>query len=235
MEQLSQGAVRRLLAKARTGAAAEREPARDSPRSWIDPGVGRAPDLAAGPALAPRPAPGASEPASVERRLVRRAEALWARLAGDAPLPCAEQAEELLRQPFAAQSLLVEMPAGAPATVAFVGDSLALLAGLGPGPAEENGVASHLGARLVGIARRAAMLGEPCHYDSDRERASTDGADSQLLMRAIALPLSGVRGAAQGATAVVVASWRKLLSAEETRALHRELAAAIDWMHRQGN
>jgi hypothetical protein len=33
--------------------------------------------------------------------------------------------------------------------------------------------------------------------------------------------------------AVVVTSWRRLLSSEETAGLHRELAAAIDWMHRQ--
>jgi hypothetical protein len=34
-------------------------------------------------------------------------------------------------------------------------------------------------------------------------------------------------------SAVVVVSWRKLLSREETRALHRELKAAMDWMQNQ--
>ena len=234
VEQLSQNAVRQLLAKARKEAG--RPPSPDAPRSWINPAVGEAANPLRGPAATP-------EPASVERRLVRRAEALWARLAESEPLPPAERAGELLRPPFAAQALMLEMPAGVPARISFVGDALALLSGLAPGPAEDSAIPSRLGTRLVGIARRAATLGEPCHYDSDRDRASApaESADTQLLMRAIALPLSGVRGfpgapgGAQGATALVIASWRKLLSAEETRALHRELAAAIDWMHRQGS
>jgi hypothetical protein len=92
----------------------------------------------------------------------------------------------------------------------------------------------------VAIARRTATLGEPCLYDSDLQEgdgqeSGGDRADTQLLMRAIALPFAGVRGGQPGATAIVIASWRKLLSAEETQALHRELAAAIDWMHRQGS
>lgn len=179
----------------------------------------------------------ADEPSGVERRLVRRAEVLWAQLAGDAPMPPSTAAEELLRPPFASQGLLVEIPAGSPAALVSVGDSLALLSGLSPGSADEAAASSRLGRRLLALARRAATLGQPCLYDSDEDRAAAapGSADSQLLMRAIALPHAGVRDGGPGATAVVVASWRKLLSAEETRALHRELAAAMDWMHRQGS
>lgn len=222
MEQLSQDAVRQLLARSRNHAADGLDAGRKAPRQWVSPAIAPA---------AVRVEPG------IERRLVRRAEALWARLAGDAPLPSATLAGELLRPPFAAQSLLVEIPAGAACALPFVGDTLALLTGLSAGPADDAAVGTWLGGRLLSLARRAATLGEPCLYDSDDDRAAPapDGADSQLLMRAIALPLSGVRSGATGATAVVVASWRKLLSAEETSALHRELAAAIDWMHRQGS
>lgn len=218
MEQLSHSAVRQLLAKARSQEAPDRAPAR--PRLWINPGVER---------------PATPEPSGVERRLVRRAEALWARLAETGAMPAADRADELLRQPFAAQALRVEIPAGASATLASIGDSLAHLTGLAPGLADEGAAATRLGGRLVAIARRAATLGEPCLYDSDLQDGDGDRADTQLLMRAIALPFAGVRGGQPGATAIVIASWRKLLSAEETQALHRELAAAIDWMHRQGS
>ncbi|MCG2841689.1 hypothetical protein L6Q21_11925 [Sandaracinobacter sp. RS1-74] len=233
MEQLSQDAVRQLLARARAGGPA--------PRSWADPAV----KPAAGAGV--RPAPVGEAPSGVERRLVRRAELLWAKLAGELPMPAADRVGELLRPPFAAQALLLEMPAGGLATLGFVGDSLALIAGLSPGILPEPSGLSRVGARLVALGRKAAALGQPCLYDSDdAEAADGERADGQLLMRAIALPLSGVlqpggglfgradRGLAPGASVAVVASWRKLLSAEETNALHRELAAAIEWMHRQG-
>lgn len=240
MEQLSQNAVRQLLAKARADATSQREGFMGQregvaglPRSWIDPaGQG-----GQGPSGSLQPAASGPDPSGFERRLVRRAELLWARLAEDAPMPVADRADDLLRPPFAAQGMMVEWPAGLSPSISFVGDALALLAGLSPGSAEDGALSTRLGTRLVGIARRAATLGEPCLYDSDQDRAAAQaqGADTQLLMRAIALPLSGVRNGGQGSTAVVIASWRKLLSAEETRALHRELAAAMDWMHRQGN
>ena len=245
MEQLSHAAVRQLLARARSDAA-ERGRAQDGSTGFHAPGQPKArdwvnPAVEAEPALSLGAFPAFAEPSGVERRLVRRAEALWTRLAGEALLPPASAAGELLRPPFAAQGLLLETPTGGSARLSFVGDSLASLSGLSQGLAEEgatdNGSAStRLGARLVALARRAATLATPCLYDSDEDRAtaSPGSADSQLLMRAIALPLSGLRDGSPGATAMVVASWRKLLSAEETRALHRELAAAIDWMHRQG-
>lgn len=251
MEQLSHAAVRQLLARVRPDAAgrtgAQGGRAQDGrvqdgraqggkARDWVNPAIEAEPALSTGSFSA------FAEPSGVERRLVRRAEALWARLAGEAALPPASAATELLRPPFAAQGLLLEIPAGGAARLSFVGDSLASLSGLSQGPAElapadEGGAGTRLGARLLALARRAALLATPCLYDSDEDRATAapGSADSQLLMRAVALPLSDLRDGSPGATAMVVASWRKLLSAEETRALHRELAAAIDWMHRQGS
>ncbi len=235
MEQLSHSAVGQLLAKARNGNLPGQAPAPANPRPWINPALER-------PAAT---APTCPEPPCMERRLVRRAEALWARLAGDEAMPAADRADEFLRQPFSAQALRMEIPAGASAILASIGDSLAHLTSLVPGPADE-AAATRAGARLLALARRAATLGEPCLYDSDDHLAEgrAEAIHSQLLMRAIALPFSGVRGdppgaaapgvSTPGATAIVIASWRKLLSVEETQALHRELAAAIDWMHRQG-
>ena len=263
MEQLSLNAVRQLRAKVRNGISPEessgsepvlrlpaaREPRADSKadsaRSWINPAVSSRPGGGErNPAdlwLSGGVSPAATDPTAVERRLVRRAEVLWARLAGDQPLPPAFLADELLRPPFRSQALVLEMPINAPARISFVGETLSRLTNLSPGADSDAEIATRLGTRLVALARRAATLREAVHYDSDKERAqaAADGEDTQLLMRAIALPLSGVcgyrpEGETPGTTAVVIASWRKLLSAEETRALHRELAAAIDWMHRQG-
>jgi hypothetical protein len=60
-----------------------------------------------------------------------------------------------------------------------------------------------------------------------------------LLLRAIALPFARKPGATPGeadvrAAVLVLVSWRQLLSAEETEALHRELAHAFDRLHQSG-
>ncbi len=198
-------------------------------------------------------------PAGVERRLSERAELLWRKLAGPDTMPDSARIRELLRPPFLGQSLLVETSAAEPKRIAFVGEALAALTGLhSDSPA---GDATPLGARLVRLAARSAREGRPCRYESDLPSVEKSGADGdRFLTRAIALPFAATSFApspfapsplaappvatppiantaqqAAGYSIVVVASWRKLLSAEETRALHRELAAAIDWMHRQGS
>ena len=67
--------------------------------------------------------------------------------------------------------------------------------------------------------------------DSEQLSQRPTAGRPQLLLRAVALPFAAdARGDIR---CVVIASWRKLLSAEETAALHRELAAAMKWMHRQ--
>ncbi len=187
-----------------------------------------------------QPAPG-----TVERRLARRAEALWASLpTGASGLPDAADAAQLLAPPYAAHGLLVGLPPHADdphdesARVLHVGNALAALTAAAPGPGGPLADAP-LAARLVRLAAEAAGSGQPIHFDSDFDgddfnsnRAPQTTAEAGgLVWRAIALPFAATPGT--GPTALVIASWRRRLSAAETAALHRELAAAIDWMHSQ--
>lgn len=194
-----------------------------------------APPAPVASAAAPAPAPG-----TVERRLGRRAEALWASLpAGAGGLPDARGADRLLDPPFGAHALLVGLPpAGAPAGAAprmlHVGRGLVALAAAAPGSGYPGGP-SPLTTRLVALACAAAAGGRVLHLESgdigdDTGAAAPDGSGS-LVWRAIGLPFAA--SADSGPLAVVIASWRRRLSAAETAALHRELAAAIDWMHSQ--
>lgn len=173
--------------------------------------------------------------AGVERRLVRRAEALWEALREGDALPPATSAPALLEPPFSSHAMLVTLSAqsatGLCASISHVGSSLAELDLVAPGPAEPDPrPAAPLAARLVALAERAIFAGEPAAMDSDDAPPSAlrAGAPPTVLMRAVALPLAT---AADGKrAAVVVTSWRRLLSTDETAALHRELAAAIDWL-----
>lgn len=232
MEQLSGETIERLLARARAGVLVpERARAPDAEPWSRPPGplsrpAGPAPAFGAEPALLP---------VGVERRLVRRAEALWASLApGPQRLPPAESAAQLLAPPYAGQALLISLPAhpaapGDPgARIAFVGEALLELGLVAPGPADADArPATPLGHRLVALAEQAGDSGQPVLFDSESEPAPPRFRP-QLLMRAVALPFAGDAGAER--TVAVITSWRKLLSSEETAALHRELAAAIDWM-----
>jgi hypothetical protein len=233
MEQLSGETIERLLARARAGVLVpERGFGGSLGEPWARP---RSP----GPA-SPGPTPGfaaapSTLPVGVERRLVRRAEALWASLcAAPEVLPSPESAAQLLAPPYAGQALLISLPphpadpaSGAP-RIAFVGEALLDLGLLVPGTAEADpSPGAPLGARLVALAVQAAATRQPAHFDSEADPAPPR-LRPQLLMRAVALPFASEPGA--GPTAAVITSWRKLLSSEETAALHRELAAAIDWM-----
>lgn len=181
--------------------------------------------------LPPEPAPG-----TIERRLGRRAEALWARLpAGPSGLPDSAAAGPLLAPPFASHALLVGLapPGGSEgdpgARILHVGSALAALAVAAPGREAGFGDAPLI-ARLVALASAAAAGGRPMHLDSE-EADTGPAASGGLVWRAVALPFAGTDTA--GPTALVIASWRRRLSDAETAALHRELAAAIDWMHKQ--
>lgn len=178
-------------------------------------------------------------PLGIERRLVRRAEHCWAALRTGAALPPADAAAALLGPPFATQALLVRRPAAdSPCTgrLLYAGDELLRLGivvehhgGDHVGGDTDGGLrpATRLGDRLLALGLEAISSAAPVSFDSERD----DGADSteaqQLLTRAVALPFAPSGGSM---TAVVILSWRRLLSREETAALHRELAAAIDWM-----
>lgn len=181
-------------------------------------------------------------PASVERRISERAELLWKKLAGTATMPDLQQLPELLRPPFLGQSMLVETQATAEAKttakIAYVGEALGAVTGLRPdAPAAPDATARSFGARMVRLALKSARTGMVCRYESDLSEieATIRDPEKQILTRAVALPFAAAGQHTACYSIVVVASWRQLLSAEETRALHRELAAAIDWMHRQGH
>lgn len=242
MEQLSRQTVRRLLSDAQARQGAIRSPAAPAPaqRSWVDPAAAGA--HPATPAGDPTGEPARNLPFDgngVERRLVRRAEAFWARQAADLDLPGGPLALDFARAPFADKALIIDLPAGRPAAVRHCGEDLRCIADpLQQDPAQADagpaGPRSWLGAQLLALGQKAAATGHCALFDSDHSPDVARTADPLLLVRAIALPYSGDCTGGPGAAAVVVASWRKLLSAEETRALHRELAAAIDWMHQQG-
>ncbi|MFN3371555.1 MAG: hypothetical protein ACK4Z0_08520 [Sphingomonadaceae bacterium] len=201
---------------------------------WGMPQVPRAAALRA--AAATLPAEPGPVPAPVERRLARRAEAIWASLPiGPSGLPEAADAERLLAPPFAAQGLLIGLPphaddAADPAPrVLHLGSALAGLAAASPAGSAALPDAPIV-ARLVALGLEAVARARPCHHDSDEDGNAPPGGGG-LVWRAIALPFAAAPGL--GPTALVIASWRRRLSAAETAALHRELAAAIEWMHGQ--
>jgi hypothetical protein len=183
---------------------------------------------------------GVAMPIGIERRLVRRAEARWAALKGNAALPEAGDAGALLGPPFASRAMVISFPGAlseggrphARARLSRVGDALAEMCAVPKGlVTPDPNPTAPLVERLVALAASALRRGGVCHLDSDDDGSSAAGRP-QLLIRAVALPLATATNGV--ATAIVIASWRKLLSADETAALHRELAAAIAWMHDQG-
>jgi hypothetical protein len=174
-------------------------------------------------------------PVGVERRLPRRAEVLWDRLRGNAPLPPAGMALQLLAHPFAAHALLVHADAVGPGSgescprIGYAGAELEALGGsTGPVPADASPGAPIIG-RLVALGLSALATAAPAHLDSDDDPDLLTPV-SPLLFRAVALPLAPDAGSA--GSAVVVVSWRRLLSADETADLHRELAMLVGWLSR---
>jgi len=177
-------------------------------------------------------------PIGIERRLVRRAEARWASLRGDEALPAAMAAGELLGPPFTSRAMLVSFPdlgAGATARISHVGEAIPALFAAPTGMiAADAGAAAPLASRLVALAHAALRCSAVHHLDSDEDGSgkAASGCRPHLLLRAIALPLAAASNGVS--TAVAVVSWRKLLSEDETAALHHELAVAITWMHDHG-
>ncbi len=177
---------------------------------------------------------GAALPIGIERRLPRRAEHLWNRLRGEADMPAAEAAAALLAPPFSTQAMLVTQRLRGRPQIAFAGGDIS---GLGPadiGPATgDSRSTAPIPQRLVALSLAAIAAGAPRHLDSDFD-PDTKGPSPGVLFRAIALPLSADRASGLRGLAVAVLSWRKLLSKDETDALHSELQAAIQWLGTTG-
>lgn len=172
--------------------------------------------------------------AGIERRLPRRAEVLWNRLRADADLPPAQAAAALLAPPFSTQSLLLTKPVRGRPQIAFAGADLSDLSPVGVGPAHAVSKATApVPHRLAALALSAIAAGRPLHLDSDFD-PDTAGPRPAVLFRAVGLPLAPEAGSGLSGLAVVVLSWRHLLSAQETDALHAELQAAIGWMGSRG-
>lgn len=169
-------------------------------------------------------------PVGIERRLPRRAEVLWNRLRGEDSLPPAAAAGALLAAPFSTQALLVTKPVHGRPQIAFSGSDMPRLgpAAIGPAAADARPTAP-IAARLVALALSAIAAGAPKHLDSDFD-PDTAGPQPGILFRAVALPLAPDGADGLAGLAVAVLSWRKLLSAAETAALHSELRAAVGWM-----
>lgn len=178
---------------------------------------------------------GTGEPLSgIERRLPRRAEVLWNRLRGGAPLPGADAAGVLLAPPFSTQALLVTKPLSGRPQIAYAGSEVSWLgpASVGPAMADSRPTAP-IPHRLAALALAAIAAGGPKHLDSDFD-PDTAGPKPGVLFRAVALPLAADPGSGLSGLAVAVLSWRKLLSQDETDALHSELQHAIAWLGSTG-
>ncbi len=235
----------------------------------------RGPHVAADPAgqEAPAPAAGAlpavaaaadlpAEPPvrGVERRLVRRAEALWEALLADrAPparagggaaraVPDAGQVQRFLVPPFGAQAVLLAFPPH-PADpdsdlprIVEAGEAVRALGLCLRGTVVPDGRTEAPAAdQLAMLAARAVALGEPVRFERDAlalpqppgEVPPGPGEGLQsLLLRAIALPFAARPGC--GPQAVVILSWRKLLSEAEALRLSEELRAAVAALQRAG-
>lgn len=170
----------------------------------------------------------------IERRLPRRAEVLWNRLRGEADLPPAEAAGALLAPPFSTQALLITRPLRGRPHIAYAGSEVSWLgpADIGPALADSRPSAA-IPSRLAALALAAIAAGEPRHLDSDFD-PDTAGPRPGILFRAVALPLKPEPASGLAGLAVAVLSWRKLLSQDETDALHSELQAAISWLGATG-
>lgn len=181
-------------------------------------------------------------PLGIERRLVRRAEALWESLRAGALLPPAsalaafrgrlfdEHAIELALPPHPAD------PGSHAVRITRIGKAVASLGLAVPGNVTPDIAASApLVQRLAAIAARAAALSEPIVIEIDTSQTPSPDGLQPLLLRAVALPFA--RSASPepaGPHSVIVASWRHLLPPQEADAIRRELASAIDWLRHHG-
>lgn len=180
----------------------------------------------------PRGGGGATIAFGLERRLPRRAETMWEQLATDGGLPPAHATAPFQRPPFGGNAMQLRACLAGATRIETIGEGLQSITQLARGVyrADDGGV-TELGRQIVELARSALAGGMPLRLESERMSQRPSAGRPHLLLRAVALPFAA--DATGERPAVVVTSWRKLLSAEETAALHRELAAAMDWMHRQ--
>ncbi len=188
----------------------------------------------------------------VERRLVRRAEALWDQLRQPGGLPEAGAIKVLETPMFADNAVLFALPPHPSdpccrlPRILRVGRKIAELGIVSAGPvAADGGAEATVAARLAALVERAVAGRAPVVVEIDAPDRASGGAPGDpargdaarrqqpgLLLRAIALPFAAPGGmsAPAGPLAVVIASWRMLLSADEAADLQRELAAALEWL-----
>ena len=168
----------------------------------------------------------------LERRLPRRAETMWEQLASSPQLPPAASAAQFLRIPYAGNAMLLRHLPGQALHIEAVGEALQAITQLRCGAyAGGREHVAALGQQMLELAQVALARGAPMRMESERLSQRPSAGRPHLLLRAVALPFAPDDRGEQ--LCVVVCSWRKLLSAEETAALHRELAAAMNWMHSQ--
>ncbi len=175
----------------------------------------------------------------VERRLVRRAEAVWEQLRPAGGLPPAAAIHAFETPMFTDSAMLCALPphpldpgCAAP-RILRVGRKLVELGIRQTGPVTADGGArATLAARLAALVERATAQGGPVVVEIDSPGGSAGKRETGVLLRAIALPFASPATDAgpAGPVAVVIASWRTLLSAAETADLQRELAAALAWL-----
>lgn len=182
----------------------------------------------------------AGPPLGIERRLVRRAEALWESLRAGAPLPPSQAAAAFHGRLFDEHAIELSLPphpadpSSHAARIVRIGQAVASLGLATPGSVAPD-IAIHAGVaeRLAALAERAVALAEPVLLEIDTTACPALPGMPALLLRAVALPFAQGSHAA-GPTVVVVASWRHLLPPEEAAAIQEELAAAIDWLRHHG-
>jgi hypothetical protein len=181
----------------------------------------------------------AGPPLGIERRLVRRAQAMWESLRAGAPLPPAQAAAAFHGRLFDEHAIEFALPPH-PADpqshrlrITRVGQAIASLGLASPGSIEPDmAIRAAVGQRLAALGARAVALCEPILFEIDTTSAPCVPGMPPILLRAVALPFARPEGLA-GPTVVVVASWRHLLPPQEAAAIQKELAAAIDWLRQR--
>ncbi len=178
----------------------------------------------------------ASNSFGLERRLPRRAETMWEQLATHDTPPPESAAAQFLRGDYGANALRLCATGNGDYLLDFIGEGLQSITQLHCGRYLDgchgaDQLATQIGEELIGLAQAAIRQTTPVRLETERIANRIHPGHPHLLLRAVALPFSA--SGAAGPLAVVVASWRKLLSLEETAALHRELTAAMDWIRRQ--
>lgn len=182
--------------------------------------------------------PDSGRPLGIERRLVRRAEALWTQMAGKHPMPAATQLPAILQPPYGPCAALFRVyPEKTPRSlgISFVGERLLAEGLLEPGPVPPSvDPADPVAHQCAGMALAAARTRRPAHYDSESLGTGIRVAPNRpaVMMRAVALPFRPSRAEPLPAAipVIVVLSWRQILSESDAQALQREFAAAIAWI-----